>query len=108
MKLPKSYYNWTTDERNLFARLGAEINMFEPAQAGYNPVNQRGECVEDLGTSFSQAALANLEFEDLNTQCYQYLQDFDATSDMVSSANITSRNSAKMACIWLAFPLVSP
>ena len=79
------YYNWTMDERNLFARLAAEITMFEPAQARYNRVNQRGECVEDPGTSFSQAALVNLEFEDLNTQCYQYLQDFDATSDMTDN-----------------------
>jgi len=70
--LDKLYYNWTTDELNLFARLAAEINMFEPTQARYYPVNQRGgQCVEDPGTALFQFALTNLdEFEDLNVQCY--------------------------------------
>jgi len=82
--LDELYYNWTTDELNLFARLAAEINMFEPAQARYYPVNQQGrQCVEDPGASLVQFALTNLdEFEDLNVQCYQYLQDLGATPDM--------------------------
>ena len=79
-------FNWTTDELNLFKRLAAERNIFEAALARYHPVDQKGQCAEDPGSVLFEVALQDSnKFEELNGECYQYLQELDATPDMMTT-----------------------
>lgn len=86
MVLGRSYYNWTTNELDLFKQMAAERKIVETALARFTPVDQREQCEEHPGSSLFEATLKDWDkFEDVNIQCYHYLQEFDATPDRMTT-----------------------
>jgi len=79
--LNANYYNWTSDEMDMFRRIGSESDLSNEALAKNVPDLEIGACMVDPKEIIIRTLLELNEFEGLDAQCYSYMQDVNVKAE---------------------------